>query len=157
MYFMITVPRPTIFYGLDWVNDTEVVPQKSAPTQVFGKAWSTAFRLYYQWDLVTPILLQRPPNEYPISMAITPPAGTIPGAPAGWLPLSDCGDIEFQFEGPEMSDPDHQDASACFSQIVQLAGIPWWLNFSNGAASGGAAFRTGSDCKALPVVIGYNN
>jgi hypothetical protein len=155
-YFSITVPRPKIFYALNSVNDTEVVTG-AAPTGNYPNLL-TAFRLYYDWDLTTLIQLQVPANVGPMPWPITPPAGAVPpGAPAGWLPLADSGDIEFQFEGPDMSDPDHQDASSCFDQIAKMAGIPWWLSFDNSGGAGGHLFRTGSDCLALPIVLGLNN
>jgi hypothetical protein len=155
-YFCITVPRPKIFYALGAVPDTEVVPNNASATNVFPN-WATCFRLYYDWNLTTQINLTFPVNAGGQTKGITPPAGSIAGAPGTWLPLADSGDIEFQYNGPGNSDPDHQDAFTCFSRIAQLAGIPWWLNFDNGDAGGGAAFRTGSDCTALPIVVGMNN
>ena len=156
-YFSITVPRPSIFYALDAVLDTEVVTVGSAPTQSFDKYWMTAFRLYYDWDLVTSIDMQPPANVSPNPTSITPPAGTLQGALPGWQALSDCGDIEFQYQGPVQGDADHRDAADCFHKIAKLAGVPWWLNFDFGANGGGPAWKTGSDCQALPIVLGLNN
>jgi hypothetical protein len=154
-YFGITAPRPKMFYALDLVRDTEVVTG-AAPTNTFN-VLLTSFRLYYDWDLTTAIFLQAPPSVSAVPFSITPPAGNPPaGAPANFLPLADAGDIEFEYEGPGTSDPDHQDASMCFGRLAQLAGLPWSLNFDNSGGLGGAAFHTGSDCKAIPLVIGKN-
>ena len=154
-YFRITVPRPKIFYATNLVRDTEVVFQ-GTPQQRFPY-WFTSFRLYYDWDLATPIQLRPPANAGSAAHFVTPPVGKPPaGSPAGWLPLADAGDIEVRFQGPEVNDSDHEDASECFSAIAHLAGLPWWLNFNHGAA-GGAQVRTGSDCLAIPIVAGLNN
>jgi len=154
-YFRITVPRPKIFYGLNLVRDTEVVTQGSA-RQNFPY-WATSFRLYYDWDLTTPIQLKPPVNAGSTACYITPPVGKpAAGSPGGWLPLADSGDIEVRFQGPSLSDPDHQDASDCFNAIAQLAGLPWWLNFKH-AAVGGAQDHTGSDCMAVPILAGLNH
>lgn len=154
-YFRITVPRPKIFYALNLVRDTEVVVQGAA-RQNFPY-WYTAFRLYYDWDLKTPVQLKPPANAGSMAHFITPPiGGPAAGSPGGWLPLADSGDIEVQFQGPELNDPDHQDASECFSAIAQLAGLSWWLNFKH-AAAGGAQDHTGSDCLAIPILAGLNN
>ena len=155
-YFRITVPRPKIFYALDIVSDTEVV-LAGAPTNTFNPLL-TSFRLYYDWNLAAQITLTPPQSVSAIPFSITPPAGgPEPGAPAGFLPLADTGDIEFQYEGPGLSDPDHQDASSCFSQLALLAGLNWSLNFDNSGGSGGAQFHTGSDCTAVPLILGLNN
>jgi len=154
-YFRITVPRPKIFYATNLVRDTEVVLE-GTPRQSFPY-WFTSFRLYYDWDLTTPVQLNPPVNAGSTAYFVTPPVGKPPaGSPAGWLPLADAGDIEVHFQGPELNDPDHQDASDCFNAIAQLAGLPWWLNFKH-AAAGGAQDRTGSDCLAIPIVAGLNN
>jgi hypothetical protein len=157
VYFYIIAPRPKIFYALDLVSDTEVVTGAS-PCNTFP-VLLTSFRLHYDWDLKTAILLKAPTSvSSGAPFVITPPAGDPhPGAPVGFLPLGDTADIEFQYEGPGISDPDHQDASTCFAQLAQLAGLPWSLNFDNSGGIGGAAFRTGSDCTAIPLVIGVKN
>ena len=155
-YFRITVPRPKIFYALDAVSDTEVVTS-GTPTNTFNTLL-TAFRLYYDWDLIAQITLTTPPSVSAAPFTITPPAGqTHPGSPAGFLPLADSGDVEFEYEGPGMADPDHQDASSCFGQLAQLAGLNWFLNFDNSGGSGGAQFHTGSDCTAVPLILGLRN
>jgi hypothetical protein len=158
-YFHIRVPRPKIFYALNTVNDTDIVTGASIPDPS-GIRWLTAFRLYYDWDAATPapIRLFPPVTVLPKDTwwDITPPVGGPLAQMPEWLPLADAGDIEFQYEGPVMGDPDHQDASACFNQLAKLAGLPWWLSF-NSAGGGGAAFRTGSDCLALSMVLGTKN
>jgi hypothetical protein len=156
-YFHINVPRPKVFYALDIVGDTGVMGLDNAVLPF--PFHLTAFRLYYDWDLVTPIKLLAPSTVKPANTfyTVTPPVGGPPAGMPNWLPLADAGDIEFQFEGPGMSDPDHQDASACFAEIANLAGLPWWLDYDNGGGGGGVAFRTGSDCHALPIVLGMNN
>lgn len=155
-YFRITAPRPKIFYAMDAVTDTEVVTT-GTPTNVFPTVL-TSFRLYYDWDTIAQIILTPPKSVSDSPFAITPPAGQPhPGSPASFLPLADTGDIEFEYEGPGMADPDHQDASACFNQLAQLAGLNWFLNFDNSGGSGGAQFHTGNDCTAVPLILGLNN
>jgi hypothetical protein len=155
-YFRVTAPRPKIFYAMDMVTDTEVV-KSGTPTNTFNSLL-TAFRLYYDWDAITQITLTAPPNVSAVPFAITPPAGQPhPGSPASFLPLADTGDVEFEYEGPGMADPDHQDASSCFNQLALLAGLNWFLNFDNSGGSGGAQFHTGSDCTAVPLILGLNN
>jgi hypothetical protein len=156
-YFCITAPRPKIYYALNIVNDTEVVTS-GEPAGNFSN-WSTAFRLYYDWDLKKPISLQPPKygSVAPPAYYLTPPAGGPPATPPGWSSLGETGDVEFRLDSPSLTDPDHQDASACFDQMVQLAGLSWWLNFDTGTGGGGAQFHNGSDCLALSLVVGLNN
>jgi len=155
-YFGITVPRPKIFYAMNSVKDTEIV--KNGTVANIFPVVLTAFRLYYDWNLTSPVSLQTPPSVSAFPFIITPPAGpTLPGSPAGFLPLADAADIEFEYEGSGTADPDHQDASACFGGLAQLAGLPWFLNFDNSGGMGGGQFRRGSDCTAVPLVLGLNN
>ena len=170
-YFSIVVPRPKIFYALNLINDTEVVTGDQCHNQ-FGYRWFTSFRLFYDWPFsqvqlflpdapLDPNQAVTPPSASSASYDITPPAGDNSydpnNPPPGWQPLPVAADIEFQYEGPGSSDPDHQDAGACFDQIMQLAGLPYWLNFQNGNTSGGALVHSGADCLAIPLVIGYGN
>jgi hypothetical protein len=159
-HFHICVPRPKIFYALDIVTDTDVVTTATIPDPS-QSPFLTAFRLYYDWDLTVPAIKLFAPvtvlakNSY---WDITPPAGGPPKQKSNWLSLGDSGDIEFKFESPGLDDPHHLEAGACFDQIAKLAGLPWWLSFNNsGSGGGGAAFHTGSDCHALPIVLGLKN
>jgi hypothetical protein len=159
-YFHICVPRPKIFYALDIVTDTDVVTGATVPDPSQAP-FLTAFRLYYDWDLTSPLIKLFAPRTVLARHTywdITPPAAGPPKQKPNWLSLGDSGDIEFKFESPGLDDPHHLDAGACFEQIAKLAGLPWWLSFDNsGGSGGGAAFHTGSDCHALPIVLGLNN
>jgi hypothetical protein len=149
-YFHILVPRPKIIYRVN--ADTVEIVQSSAGPQGATDSYATSLRFYYDWVVGSSVLLSPPVYPFPPTAANpAPPPITI--TPPGGAPLPEYGDIEIQYDGPGSGDPDHLDAIACFDQIAQLAGVSWWLNYYN-PSGGGAQLRTGSDCKAVPLVFG---
>lgn len=148
--FHLAVPRPKIVYGI-LPEQSEIVGKNfSSPTGVLS-SYATGVRFYYDWD-GTEVSLSRPAYTHPKTgrtsappnQDITPPYGD---------PLPQFGDIEVQYGGPKSSDSDHLDAIACFKQIADLAGVPWWLSYYDAGGSG-ASVRTAVDCIAFPLLFG---